>query len=110
LLIFGDSLPVLRRRVRRDLAAPGLSCNKVLALLASLLDETLICIGNDEYAYANHRYGLTTLLTRHVRNERDRLRFLFKVKSGQTQDLELDDARLIRIVRRIQHLPGQRLF
>lgn len=110
LLAFGHSLPALRRRVRRDLALPGLPCDKVLALLVGLLDETLIRIGNDEYARSNHSYGLTTLLTRHVRKERGRLRFLFKGKSGQMQDVELDNARLIRTVRRMQHLPGQRLF
>ncbi|KAA0071884.1 DNA topoisomerase IB [Rhodanobacter sp. T12-5] len=109
-LAFGDVLPALRRRVRRDLARPGLPREKVLALLVRLLDDTLIRIGNESYTRANGSYGLTTLRSRHVRAERDRLRFAFRGKSGQEHEVELSDKRLARIVHRMQQLPGQRLF
>jgi DNA topoisomerase IB len=109
-MAFGDALPALRRRVRRDLALPGLPREKVLALIVRLLDDTLIRIGNESYARDNHSYGLTTLRTRHVRAERGRLRFTFRGKSGQEREVELSDKRLARIVRRVQQLPGQRLF
>jgi DNA topoisomerase-1 len=107
---FCEALPNLRRHVRRDLALPGLPHEKVLALLVRLLDETLIRIGNENYARDNKSYGLTTLRSRHVRAERGRLRFAFRGKSGQQREVELSDKRLARIVRRVQQLPGQRLF
>ncbi|MFK2905796.1 DNA topoisomerase IB [Dyella ginsengisoli] len=110
LLEFGAALPRLRRRVRADLARPGLPREKVLALVVRLLDETLIRIGNDCYARENGSFGLTTLRSRHVRAERGRLRFAFRGKSGQMRDLALDDRRLAHIIRRVQQLPGQRLF
>jgi DNA topoisomerase IB len=110
LLAFGAALPRIRRRVRTDLARPGLPREKVLALLVRLLDETLIRVGNDRYARDNRSFGLTTLRSRHVRAERGRLRFAFRGKSGQERDIALDDRRLARIVRRLQQLPGQRLF
>ena len=109
-LAFGAALPKLRRRARHDLALPGLPREKVLALLVQLLDETLIRIGSETYARDNRSYGLTTLRSRHVRVARGRLRFAFRGKSGQEQEVELDDRRLARIVRRVQQLPGQRLF
>ena len=109
-LAFGAALPALRRRVRRDLARPGLPREKVLALIVRLLDDTLIRIGNEGYARDNKSFGLTTLRSRHVRAERGRLRFAFRGKSGQEQEVELSDRRLARIVRRVQQLPGQRLF
>ncbi|HUH55892.1 MAG TPA: DNA topoisomerase IB [Rhodanobacter sp.] len=109
-LAFGAALATLRRRVRRDLARPGLPREKVLALVVRLLDDTLIRIGNEGYARDNKSYGLTTLRSRHVRAERGRLRFAFRGKSGQEQEVELSDRRLARIVRRMQQLPGQRLF
>lgn len=109
-LAFGATLPKLRRRVRRDLALPGLPRDKVLALIVRLLDDTLIRIGNDDYTRTNGSYGLTTLRSRHVRAERGRLRFAFRGKSGQPREVELDDKRLARIVRRVQQLPGQLLF
>lgn len=109
-LAFGDALPKLRRRVRADLSHPGLPEEKVVALIVRLLDETLIRIGNDRYARDNKSYGLTTLRSRHVRTHRGRLRFDFVGKSGKQRELELDDARLARIVHRMQQLPGERLF
>ncbi|WP_426687840.1 DNA topoisomerase IB [Rhodanobacter ginsengiterrae] len=109
-LAFGAALPALRRRVRRDLARPGLSRDKVLALIVRLLDETLIRIGNEAYTRDNRSFGLTTLRSRHVRAERGRLRFAFRGKSGQEREVELSDRRLARIVHRLQQLPGQHLF
>jgi DNA topoisomerase-1 len=110
IVAFGRALPALRRRVRRDLSLDGLPRDKLLALLVRLLDDTLIRIGNDRYARDNRSYGLTTLRTRHVRTQRGRLRFTFRGKSGQDREVEMDDRRLVRIVRRVQQLPGQRLF
>ena len=63
---FGAALPDLRRTVRDDLALPGLPRRKVEALVVSLLDRTLIRVGNDEYRRQNGSYGLTTLETDHV--------------------------------------------
>src|SRR5207253_8876559 len=80
---FGEALPRLRARVRRDLALPGLPREKVLAVVVSLLDATCIRVGNAEYAKANASYGLTTLRNRHVRFIRaGRLLFRFRGKGG----------------------------
>ncbi len=108
---FGEALPRLRRRLKRDLALPGLSRDKVLATVVSLLDATRIRIGNVEYARENASFGLTTLKNRHVSFIKDgRARFAFKGKGGLEHDVTIDDKRLSRIVRNCQHLPGQQLF
>lgn len=110
ILEFGEMLPALRRRLRKDLALPGLPRDKVLALVVSLLEETMIRVGNDAYAKENHSFGLTTLRSRHVDVRRDRIEFHFRGKSGQSHDVVLDDRKLVKAVRRVQELPGQRLF
>ena len=107
---FGAALPRIRRRVRSDLALPGWPRDKVLALVVRLLDTTLIRIGNEAYANENGSYGLTTLRSRHLHAERGRLRLSFRSKSGRRSEIELDDRRLVRLLWRIQQLPGQRLF
>ena len=108
---FGEALPQLRARVRRDLAQPGLPRDKVLAVVVSLLDATRIRVGNAEYAKANGSYGLTTLRNRHVRFVRaGRLLFRFKGKGGAEHEVVVDDERLAKILRRCQQLPGQQLF
>ncbi|WP_448102667.1 DNA topoisomerase IB [Luteibacter jiangsuensis] len=110
ILEFGEALPRLRRRLRKDLALPGLPKDKVLALVVSLLEETMIRVGNDVYAKQNNSYGLTTLRSRHVAVRKGRISFHFRGKSGLWRDVQLDDRRLVKAVRRVQELPGQRLF
>ena len=111
LIRFGERLPHLRRILRRDLALPGLPEAKVLAVIVSLLANTGIRIGNEEYARSNGSYGLTTLRDRHVTFLREgRAVLRFRGKSGQAQEARIDDARLVRILRRCQQLPGQTLF
>jgi DNA topoisomerase IB len=111
LVAFGRKLPTLRRRLSRDLREPGLPREKVLAIVVSLLAETLIRVGNHEYARSNNSFGLTTLRNRHVEFPRgDRAIFRFRGKSGQDHTVTLDDARLARLLRRCQQLPGQALF
>jgi DNA topoisomerase-1 len=110
MLAFADHLPQIRRRVDADLHLPGLPRAKVLAAIVHLLENALIRVGNDEYARSNGSYGLTTLRNRHARVRGDRVHFAFRGKSGQYHDVSLDDARLARIVRRCQELPGQALF
>ena len=111
LIRFGERLPHLRRILRRDLALPGLPEAKVLAVIVSLLADTGIRVGNEEYARSNGSYGLTTLRDRHVTFVREgRAVFRFRGKSGQAQEARVDDARLVRILRRCQQLPGQTLF
>ena len=110
LAAFGRALPRIRRRVARDLAKPGLPRDKVLATVVRLLESTFIRIGNAEYARENESFGLTTLRDRQVRVEGSQLRFKFRGKSGVPHEVALADARLARIVRRMQELPGEELF
>jgi DNA topoisomerase I len=110
LLAFGHALPRLRRRLRSDLALPGMPREKALAALVTIMATTLMRIGNDEYARDNGSYGLTTLRNRHARFLRSGVRLQFNGKSGRAHDADIGDPRLVRIVRAMHELPGQRLF
>ncbi len=106
---FGAALPKLRRRLRRDLALPGFPQPKVAAIVVAVMADTLVRIGNAGYARDNRSYGLTTLRNRHVAFLRDgRARFKFRGKSGIEHDVVLDDARLTKLLRHCQQLPGLR--
>jgi DNA topoisomerase-1 len=107
---FGRALPLIRRRIHRDLARPGLPREKVLAAVVKLLETTFIRVGNDEYARQNRSFGLTTMRDSHVKVSGSRVRFLFRGKSGVQHELELNDRRLARIVKQCRDLPGQELF
>lgn len=111
IVAFGNALPRLRRRLRDDLKRPGFPRRKVLAIVVAVMAETLIRVGNREYVRSNRSYGLTTLRNQHVAFLRGgRARFRFKGKSGQENEVVLDDKRLARLLRHCQQLPGQALF
>jgi DNA topoisomerase I len=110
LLAFGEALPRIRERVEHDLRQRGMPRTKVLAMVVKLLEETSIRIGNEEYRRENRSFGLTTLRNRHVSFEGQTLSFEFKGKSGRLHTIKLTDARLTRLVKRCQEIPGQELF
>jgi len=108
--LFGETLPVVRERVEKDLSLPDLPREKVLATIVRLLETTFIRIGNAEYAKENHSYGLTTLRNKHVDVDGATVRFKFQGKSGKRHVIDLNDRRLARIVKRCLDLPGYELF
>lgn len=107
---FAEVLPRLRARVTADLRRPKLDRQRVLATVVRLLERTLIRVGNEEYARTNKHFGLTTLRNQHVDVRGEELRFHFRGKSGVQRDLSIRDRVLAALVRRCQHIPGQKLF
>jgi DNA topoisomerase-1 len=110
MIAFGEALPTIRERVAHDLARQGLPCEKALATVVALLDDTLARIGNEEYARENDSFGLTTLRQQHVDVEGARVSFEFRGKSGKQHHIEVRNRKLASIVRRYLDLPGYELF
>jgi DNA topoisomerase-1 len=98
LIAFGRALPAIRRRVRHDLARAGLPREKVLATVVSLLETTMMRIGNEEYARTNQSFGLTTLRERHVSVSGQTIQFQFRGKSGKQHDVRVSDHPRLRAV------------
>jgi DNA topoisomerase-1 len=107
---FGRALPKIRAQVDADLRKQALSHDKVVATVVRLLELTLIRVGNDQYAQENKSFGLTTLRNRHVKSEGAALKLEFVGKSGIKHRTGVQDRRLVRIIKALQALPGQRLF
>jgi DNA topoisomerase-1 len=110
LITFARTLPRIRRRIRQDLALPGIPRQKVLATIVRLLEVSRIRVGNLEYARDNGSIGLTTMRDRHVDVRGSVLRFHFRGKSGKCHEIDVRDRRLATIVKQCQDLPGQELF
>ncbi len=102
MVAFGEALPRLRRRVRRELDGVGparlgpddLTRERVLACAVRLLDLGFFRIGSEDYAERNESYGLTTVLRDHVTIVEGEVVFDFPAKSGQrrVQGISDDDA------------------
>jgi DNA topoisomerase I len=110
MLVFGQSLPLIRKRTEEDMRLPGLPRRKVLATIVRLLEVTLIRVGNEEYARTNQSFGLTTMRNQHVEVSGSTVRFEFQGKGRKRHRVALNDRRLARIVQRCQEIPGYELF
>ncbi|ANN72303.1 DNA topoisomerase IB [Bordetella bronchialis] len=107
---FALALPRIRRKVERDLGTPGLTHDKVVAVVVRLLETTVIRIGSQAYARANGSYGLTTLRRRHTTIAGNRIRFRFRGKSGVEHDVTVNDRRIAAVVKRCMEISGHELF
>lgn len=110
MIAFGEKLPLLRKQLQQDLKQRTLSKEKVIAIALSVMEQTLIRVGNAAYEKEYGSYGLTTLKNRHVKAQGDALRFSFKGKKGIYHDITLRDRRLTRLVKACRELPGKELF
>ncbi|HLN53911.1 MAG TPA: hypothetical protein VK212_09400 [Lentimicrobium sp.] len=107
---FGLKLPLIRSRIDADLKKPGLTREKVLALVISILDTAFIRIGNSIYEKLNGSYGLTTLKNKHVKIDGTTIRFNFIGKKGIKTNASIKSKRLSNIVRMCREIPGKQLF
>ena len=110
MVAFGQALPLLRTRLDKDLKHQDLSREKVIAIALSVMEQTLIRVGNAAYEKEYGSYGLTTLKDRHVKAEKDEVRFSFKGKKGIYHDITLQDQRLAKLVKDCRDIPGKELF
>ncbi len=110
MIAFGHALPALRERMTNDLKHRELSREKVVAIALSVMEQTLIRIGNAAYEKENGTYGLTTLKDRHVKADGSKLQFSFKGKKGIYHDITLHDRKLARLVKACRDIPGKELF
>ncbi|MGK2863620.1 MAG: DNA topoisomerase IB [Chitinophagaceae bacterium] len=107
---FGKALPTLRRRVRKDMLGKDLNEKKVLATVVSLMEQTLIRVGNIGYEKLYGSYGLTTLKDRHVVVKKEEIIFSFTGKKGIDHSITIRNKKLARVVRQCRDIPGKELF
>ncbi|MGI8942719.1 MAG: DNA topoisomerase IB, partial [Qipengyuania sp.] len=109
-LAFGKFLPLVRKRVDDDLRGRKLTRERAVASVVRLLDLGVVRVGNESYAKVNKSFGATTLRQRHAELTGRTLKLRYKGKSGGMREVILSDGSLLRMVRRMQDLPGQNLF
>lgn len=102
---FGRLMPLVRARVDDDLSQPKLTDTRAVACVIRLLDLSAIRVGNEQYATTNESYGATTLRRKHAEVRHGGIHLHFVGKGGREREIELNDPRLARAVRRMQDLP-----
>lgn len=107
---FGDALPRIRERVRRDLRREGLDRRRVLAAVVRILDRGYLRLGNDTYTAANATFGATTLRPRHVAIDEDRIDVCFIGKHHRDRRVTLCDPLAASVISLLSQSRRQRLF
>ncbi|MBV9493354.1 MAG: DNA topoisomerase IB [Acidobacteria bacterium] len=107
---FGEALPRLRARVRKDLKGEELDRQRVLASIVRLIDQGFFRVGNDKSARSESTYGLTTILGKHVSLEGETLLFDYVGKWRKKQQRAISDAEVAKVVAELKKMRGTELF
>jgi DNA topoisomerase I len=94
---FNEKLPGMRERVERDLVNTT-GKDRIAAQVVYTLDKTGYRIGGGEDELADKdAFGITTILSKHVRVDGDKVSFNFPGKKGEQLTKTVEDARLAAI-------------
>ena len=111
LIEFGKTLPLLRKKTRKDIACKEMTASKVLAAAIQLMEQTYIRVGSNEYEKLYGSYGITTLKDKHVSIQKGgTAQFSFTGKKGIDHNITLKDKKLARILKQCRDIPGKELF
>lgn len=111
---FARNLPIIRKKVDKDLRLTGMPKDKVVALIVKLIDLYHFRVGNDEYARTNKSYGLTTLKEGHVTLDRSATAegemdavFEFVGKSGKLWKRRIWEDDLVKLIKASGEVGGK---
>ena len=110
IIAFAEQLEHMRRVTGQHLRKKKLTRDKVLASMVRLLENAFFRPGSDNYAKENESYGITTMRSKHLSIEGNELIFSYTGKSGIEQEKHILDAKLAKIVKEIDELPGYEIF
>ena len=108
--LFGNLLPSIRRRVRKDLKSKCLSKTCVVAAVVRLLDKGHLRIGNQTYVEKNGSHGATTLFPEHVEIDDGIVSLDYPGKSGKHRNVKLSDGLVAKVIEKCEDIDGQFLF
>lgn len=107
---FAEQLERMRRITGQHMRKRKPTREKVLATMVRLLESAFFRPGSDFYTKQNKSYGLTTMRSKHLEINGDELIFTYRGKSGKDQEKHITDAKLAKIVKDIDEMPGYEIF
>ena len=107
---FGEALPRIRRRVQQDLQEDVGEREFAIAAAVTLIDRAGLRVGNPQYLDENGSYGALTLRNRHVSLSGSEIDLQYRAKGGQKVRRKMTDAKLARVLGKINDLPGATLL
>lgn len=108
--IVSVAIPLVRKQVKDDLKEEGMSKNKVMATIVTLLDTCYFRIGDEKYAEQNGTYGVSTFRKNHLNIDGDNLEFSYIGKKSVDQHKVIANQQIADILSELQKAPGDKLF
>jgi DNA topoisomerase I len=102
MLDFARALPLMRKRIARDLRGDEPTRERVLACAARLLDLGFFRVGGETYAAENESFGLATIQRGHVSIRKDEVVFDYPAKSGQRRLHAIADDDVVAVVAQLK--------
>jgi DNA topoisomerase I len=99
---FARALPLMRKRIARDLRGDEPSEKRILACAARLLDLGFFRVGGETYAAENESFGLATIRREHVTVADGEVRFDYPAKSNQRRVQAIADDAVIGVVAQLK--------
>jgi len=106
MIAFARALPLMRKRVQRQLRRDGIDRDRVLAAAVRLLDRGFFRVGGEDYAVENETYGLATMHKSHVAIENGSIVFDYPAKSGKRRVQNVVDPEVQEIVAALKRRRG----
>ena len=111
LVLFGERLPELRKRMAAHLELEPFEPEWTAAVALSFVNRAWFRVGSERYAKQARTYGVTTLRKRHASVRGDRVSFRFRAKHKVLVRTSVVDPVLSDAVRSLLDYPsGSRLF
>jgi DNA topoisomerase-1 len=105
-----DLMPGIRRSITKLLKQTEIDRDFAAAALVDLIACTAIRPGSETYVRERGTRGAATLLKRHIQIRDDEITLRFPGKGGKQIEKVCRSNRLVKTMRRLQKLPGNRLF
>jgi DNA topoisomerase-1 len=103
-------MPGIRRSITNLLKQTEIDRQFAAAALVDLIVCTAIRPGSEAYVRERGTRGAATLLKKHVQITGDEIALRFPGKGGKQVEKVCKSNRLVKTIRRLQKLPGNRLF
>jgi DNA topoisomerase I len=98
-------LPDIQDRIDRQLQYKNITWRKACAAAISIMLQTMIRVGNEKSLQENETYGVTTLLTKHVSVQGNKINFSFVGKAGVKWERSITDSSLAPVIQEMLNSP-----
>ncbi len=110
MILFWNTLRDIRKQVRNDIKTKNMSFNFVMATLLTVLDETVIRIGDSYYYEQNETVWLTTLHQKNIHIKNNYALLHFQWKSWKNHKIKIKKNKIVQALSLLKKQKQKNIF